>query len=253
MEIKKILILLLAILGLVSCDKSENTGVMVLSGQIEQGADACDIKVYSLKEESLTDLEDAIVKVKVDGVNYTFAYIGNGVYRSLDIVSHLHDFTPCNVIVTHPDYATCTVDVELPKAPDVIEGSYSYQVNSSYPELECLELTWQNEPGQNYFFELNYLDNDFNQIPFSGPSGLFETHYSGPQTGHHLHVFNNDFRYYGSHQLIIRAVDKLYLAAHYYAGSDELGLLQAGSSNVKGGKGLITASSKKEILLQINP
>ena len=253
MEIKKILILLLAILTLGSCDKSESVGVMVLSGQIEQGADSCDIKVFSLKEESLLNLEDAVVKVKVDGVNYSFDHVGNGVYRSFDIASHLNNYSQCYVEVSHPDYATCSADLVIPRAPEVLEGTYSYVVNSNFPESECMELTWQDEPGQNYFFELNYLDNDFNQIPFSGPSGLFATHYSGPQIGHHLRVFNNDFRYYGSHQLVIKAVDELYLTAHYYAGSDELGLLQAGSSNVKGGKGLITASSKKEIFLQINP
>lgn len=244
---------MLTIMVLVSCKKSENPGVMVLSGQIEQGADSCDIKVYALKEESLTNLQNAIVKIQMDGVNYEFTHVGNGVYRSFDIAHNLHDFANCHVEVAHPDFATCTADVELPKAPGVIEGSFSYSVNSSYPEQECLELFWPDEPGQNYFFELNYLDTDYAQIPFSGPSGLFETHYSGPQTGHHLNIFNNDFQYYGNHRLVIKAVDKLYLAAHYYAESDELGLLQAGSSNVKGGKGLITASSKKEILLEINP
>jgi len=250
---KRIILMLLTILMLASCDKTETAAVMVLSGQIEQGAESCEIKVYSLKDESLSALTDAMVKVKVDGLSHNLTHQGNGIYSSAEVAEALHDFSSCTVEVTHPDFVSCTAEVTIPKAPAVQEGSYSYPVNYNYPEFECFELTWPDAPGQNYFYELLYLETEYDEIPFSGPSGLFESHYSGPQTGHHLVVFNNDFEFYGQHRLTLRAVDEMYLEAHFYAGSDDMGLLQAGVSNVKGGKGLITGSSKRELLLQINP
>ncbi|MFY7971311.1 MAG: hypothetical protein ACOVOO_05170 [Flavobacteriales bacterium] len=253
MEIKKHILFLLTFLVLTSCEKKDAPGVMVLNGQIEQGADSCEIQVYSLRDEALSPVTDAAVKVKLDGVFYSFSHVGGGVYRSEEIVNHLHDYALCHVEVSHPDFSECTADLEIPKSPGIPQGSYTYSVNSVYPESECFELIWPNEPGQNYFFELYYLGSDFEEIPFAGPSGLFEAQNGGPQMGHHLVVFNNDFRYYGPHRLVVKAVDERYLDAHYYIGSDELGLLEAGISNVKGGKGLITGSSREEILLEINP
>lgn len=132
-------------------------------------------------------------------------------------------------------------------------GPTVFPIDTDVPQQSAFVISWSDIPANEYVVTLRCLEESPVLIPFAGQGGQFNQRFAGPQIDNGMILRNNDFLYYGQHELKVTAINPEYRDVFFYSPGGTGSLLQQGISNISGGSGFVTAVSSFVLLLTATP
>jgi len=220
--------------------KEENA--RALFGIVESGQ-APRLQVVSWEDDSAQNTNH-LTWIWPDGLEEEFAAAGEYYELSSERLPMPGD--TCQVLwLHHNENASAYVIMPPPLILHAISDDTITVVDSNPIVLDWFELGSEYE----YVLELECLESV--KVPIDGQIGNFANTYDGPQVGATLNLPIDRFTYYGTHRLVIYALNPNVIDVFFFDPSDIRGLLQASPDNVTNGKGLVAATTRLEILLEV--
>jgi hypothetical protein len=179
-----------------------------------------------------------------DGFEDTF--VGDGDFFSLQSGRLPAPGDSCSVTWLHHG-ETATVDVVMPPQ---LQLHALNRDSISVANPQSIILDWF-ELGSDYEYIVDLECLEANPIPIEGQTGNFYEFFDGPQVSAALNLPIERFSYYGTHKLVVHALNPALTDVFFYDPSDIRGLLQLGPDNVVNGKGLVVGTTRLEILLEV--
>jgi hypothetical protein len=136
-----------------------------------------------------------------------------------------------------------SAETQVPPATVIVNVSATeIPVDENSTGQPVFSLLWEQLTGYSHVLTLTAPENPA-VIPFDVPSGLFQTQYKLPIPGQGVTLYDVDFMYYGSHELVVYTIDSQYEDIYYSSFSTENQLVSSVGDNIEGGTGVFAAAS----------
>ncbi len=245
----RVLLFILACLGLISCDPQEQLGVYYMSGFYNASTDSAAIRAFYLDENN---------RISAD-ISWNFFLSGTGNESMLTKVDDLL-FTSGNLpewqgkvtLRSEGDHEMYSSVVIPPIIEAISQSAQEILIDPNDLNEEVLTLSWNSAgQGYSYLLQLQPLDEPLSPIPFEG--GFFDEQFNGPMEENSITLISSDFEFYGSHKLTVYVIPEVYKNLFFFQGRGLGFLAEEGPDNVTGGKGVFTAVRSLDFTFEVTP
>ena len=241
---------IIACLVLFACTK-ESERELFMQAHFIAGKPLKNVKLYWVEEEELREISGTgpitMSLISEDGAIQTLQQIDGSFQMTTGSIA---ENTTYRLRATVSGRQVEAI-IAVPLRPVIAQTSPQQFFALPMAPLDVVySCAWAAVPDQNYLLQLQELLPGA-LIPQTPYGGAFKDNFSGPYQASGLQLTTNDFKVYGSHLLRISAISSSYVDAFFNQLSNYTGQIREGPGNVKGGKGLVTASAETEVLLDV--
>lgn len=248
-------IALLLVMLFSACRPDADESTIVMESLLLAG-EAPEVTIYKLNEQLVRNLEDPVASI-TDGTGNSWSLLAdpNDPQRfTVEAGDLIIEAERSYELLVQEGGREARARVVIPPAVELIQvSSTTIPINSGSTGQPTFTVLWEANPDLSHVLNLEVLDVDAPEIPFSVPSGNFAVQYRFPVPGQGTTLFDTDFAVYGQHRLRIYAIPKSDESLYFYLPEEGGAQLTGSISNVQGGSGYVSSASYVDIELELIP
>lgn len=267
-----IYIFLFALMSCTACEKQniesfENKSTVV-QAYLHAGKGIDSLKVtqsysYSQVDSNIIRIDDLDVSISTPDSVYMLHAIGNGLYQNTDLIIEadqeyeLH-FTRDELDISATTYVPNKTEIELSTTQVLLEKIESGSFGGGFGNLpDPIEVNWDNTTGAYFYVNIQnieanpeYINENIAEIEAENGEVIpFNTN-TTPQVSDFYALNARQFKFFGTHRLIVYSVNPDYAALYESAGNSTLSLEEP-PSNIINGLGIFTGINSDTAYIEV--